>query len=737
MLMEKYMRAAGRIRAEAMKLSAPSRVSVEIGAKKFERKSKNVALRDNDLLWFNSEAEATASFSVASEGDYEITLWLAGTPAGPDAPKVAVSLDGKRVHEAEVKTQWKEDGKSWQSVTFETHIKGGNWRISVAFLNDYYDEKAPEGKRDRNLAMDSVRVNGPFGLASKRKSRFLEYLLPGVKLGLPTMELTGEDFRSGYGNAAVDVGDIVLSSSGWVGHQLDVTNPGKYRISVNLGAAQAGTEKAKYEIRLGDKVVQGGEVTANEQTPQWFSVVTDIAPGRHDLRVAFVNDFYDAEKKADRNLWLHEAKVEGPLAETQGISVEQLPTLITRLAERLFRRPVTEGEQAQWVGLTKLAAQQGEEPLEAIGAVLEGMLVSPAFLFHNTPSPSGERKGESELIDEVTLANRLAYFLWSGPPSDALLEVAKKKELRAKLPEVVKVMIKDGPSRSLAENFAGQWLQLRNMDGVYRNKRQFPEFEDGMAGSMLRETQLFFNHILQENRSIMDFLTADYTFANKKLAQFYGLKDAGKLRGKEFEKVSLTGTPRGGVLTHGSILTLTSNPTRTNIVARGKFMLESIIGIPPPPVPGNVPPLNEEKVRFSHLTLRQQFEKHREDKSCAGCHAYLDPMGFALENFNAIGQWRTTDNKQPIDATGKWVRGQQFKDFSDLRKIIAEDLKGNFYHCLAEHLLIYAIGRGPEFADRPALEGIVHKTQAAEGRFQAMLQAVCESAPFQRVRVAR
>jgi hypothetical protein len=142
-------------------------------------------------------------------------------------------------------------------------------------------------------------------------------------------------------------------------------------------------------------------------------------------------------------------------------------------------------------------------------------------------------------------------------------------------------------------------------------------------------------------------------------------------------------------------------------------------------------------VRFSHLTLRQQFEKHREDKSCAGCHAYLDPMGFALENFNAIGQWRTTDNKQPIDATGKWVRGQQFKDFSDLRKIIAEDLKDNFYHCLAEHLLIYAIGRGPEFADRPALEGIVHKTQAAEGRFQAMLQAVCESAPFQRVRVAR
>lgn len=243
---------------------------------------------------------------------------------------------------------------------------------------------------------------------------------------------------------------------------------------------------------------------------------------------------------------------------------------------------------------------------------------------------------------------------------------------------------------------------------------------------------MFFEHVLHENRPVMDFVNADYTFVNGKLARFYGLPG---VTGERFQKVSLKGTPRGGVMTHASLLTVTSNPTRTNIVKRGKFVLENILGTPPPPAPGGVEPINEEKIRFESLTLRQQFEAHRKAPSCAGCHMFLDPIGFALENYDAIGRWRDKDHGQAIDASGALIRGQEFKDWHDLRRLISTELSDQFVRNLAENVLTFALGRGLTYYDRPAVNEIVQRTKKAGLGFQDMIIAACESVPFQRMRV--
>ncbi|MDB6140510.1 MAG: hypothetical protein JWO94_3582, partial [Verrucomicrobiaceae bacterium] len=414
-----------------------------------------------------------------------------------------------------------------------------------------------------------------------------------------------------------------------------------------------------------------------------------------------------------------------------------LAAMVKKLGARLFRRPMTAAEEAQWLALADQATKAGAPPLEALSLMLEGMLMSPGFLYHAVPQPAGARQGDSELIDEVTLAERLSYFLWSAPPDDALMQQAAKGQLRQSLPATVKRLITDWRGTSMRTNFAGQWLQLRDTDLISPSKKLAPDFTGAESYDMRTETQLFFDHILQGNLSVVDFLNGNYTFVNKRLANLYGLPGADKLNNKEFKQVSLTGTPRGGVITQGSVLAITANPTRTNIVRRGKFVLESILGFAPPPAPGDVPPLDEKKLRAGGMTLRQQFEEHRKAASCAGCHALLDPIGFALENYDVIGRWRTTDNKLPVDTTGAWIRGQQFKNMQEFREIIVRDLKDDFLRCLAENLLTYALGRGLEYNDRPAVQEIVRRTKAADCRFQDMIIAVCESVPFQRVRVGK
>jgi hypothetical protein len=323
-----------------------------------------------------------------------------------------------------------------------------------------------------------------------------------------------------------------------------------------------------------------------------------------------LNDFYDEKTRQDRNFWLHQLTLEGPVDAGGGIAAAEVPALVEKLGTRLFRRPMLDEEKAKWQGFATLALKEGLPPIEALEYVLRGMLVSPSFLYRTEPRPVGDIQHGIALVDEFSLASRLSYFLWSAPPDDRLLQLAAKGELRKNFAAEVKRMIADWRGSSLGENFAGQWLQLRDMDIASPDSRAFPEWKGGLGYLMKKESQTFFDHILHENRSVIEFLNADYTFMNDKLARFYGIEG---VKGDKYQKVSLQGTPRGGILTHGSILTLTSNPTRTSPVKRGKYLLEKSSAPRRRPRPAACLHWMK-KARSSNLTLRQQFAEHRSNR---------------------------------------------------------------------------------------------------------------------------
>jgi hypothetical protein len=731
MLMEKYLRASRAVAEKAMDVSVPEHADVELGAKKFWNQ-KGETKEWEGIRWFHSEAEAAANVTVPAAGNYSMILHVAATQAGNEPAKIGLRIDGKDVSTYDITTVYKEEDGPWQKIEQTVALKGGQSKITVRFLNDFSDPMNPDpNKRDRNVALQMIEVKGPFGLLPARGTRFVRWLLQDKPAGLPGMLLSGEDFFPGEGASSKDTGGIVLASSGYIKKPVELTNEGKYRFTVKAGAQQAGPEPAKFEVKMAGKTIGAGNVTAKNQAAQWFDFEADLPAGAHELQVWFLNDYYDEASKADRNLWVHQVKIQGPLGEA-GVQAAEVPALVERMGTRLFRRPMTDGEKTKWQDFAQLAMKEGEPPLGALRFTLEGMLVSPAFLFRSAPQPVGEVAHGTAQIDEYSLASRLSYFLWSAPPDERLLQLAAKGELRKNLRAEIQRMIGDWRGYALTEDFAGQWLQLRDMDIVSPDTRRFPEWKGGIASMMKKESQSYFDHILRENRSVLEFLDSDYTFLNDKLAKFYDIKG---VNGDKYQKVSLSGTPRGGILTQGSVLTLTSSQTRTSPVKRGKYLLENILGTPPPPAPGGVPPLDENKVRRSKQTLREQFAEHRSNTACAGCHAFLDPMGFAFEHYDAIGRWREKEKDNEIDASGQLVRGQAFKDLTELRKLLVRDMSEDFTRNLAENLLTFALGRGLEHSDKPAVKEIVRRTKEGGYKFHEAIFAVCESVPFQKMRV--
>jgi len=732
LLMEKYIRAASAVADKALDTTDVPRLDLELGAKKFYNQKGETKERDG-IRWFYSNADVATKFTAPAYGNYLLKFRLSATQAGPDAAKVALRVDDKELGTFDVTARYHGDNGPWQTIQQMVTLKGGEHKIVVRFVNDFADPQSPDpDKRDRNLALDKVEVEGPDGLLPPRGTRLVQWLLDGKPAGLPSISLTGEDFENGQGSASRDTGTIELAMNGYVKHHLDLAQPGKYRLTIKAGAQQAGGEPAKFDVRIGGKNAGSFSITAKSQAPQWFNTEVELPAGKHEIQVWFLNDFYDEKTHEDRNFWLHQLTVEGPLGQPGGIAAEDVPALVDKLGQRLFRRPLREAEMAKWHGIATLGLKEKLPPLDAMGYVLRGMLMSPGFLYRGSPTPVGAPQNGVALIDEYSLASRLSYFLWSAPPDDKLLQLAAKGELRKNLAAEVKRMIGDYRAWSLTEDFAGQWLQLRDMDIVDVDERRFPEWKGGMGYVLKKESQMFFDNILRNNLDVIAFLNADYSFLNEKLARYYGIQG---VKGDKYQKVSLQGTPRGGILTHGSILTLTSTPTRTSPVKRGKYLLENILGTPPPPAPGGVPPLDEKKQQFGKLTLRQQFAEHRSNASCAGCHAFLDPMGFAFENYDAIGRWRDEEKKQPIDASGSLVRGQTFTNLAELRTILVRDMSDQFVKNLADNLLIYALGRGLEYPDKPTTEEILRKAKASGNRLQDIILAVCESVPFQKMRV--
>jgi hypothetical protein len=313
-------------------------------------------------------------------------------------------------------------------------------------------------------------------------------------------------------------------------------------------------------------------------------------------------------------------------------------------------------------------------------------------------------------------------------PDDELFGLAAAGKLRARLEAQVRRMLKEPKSRALVENFAGQWLQLRNLRIATPDSKTFPNYDDTLRAAMERETELFFAYIAREDRSVLDFINADYTFVNERLARHYGFSG---VAGESFQRVSLRGTGRAGVLTQGAILTLTSNPTRTSPVKRGKYVLENILGTPPPPPPPDVPELKEVKLVG---TLRQRMEQHRENSMCASCHSRMDPIGFGFENFDGVGAWRRKDDGFAIDPSGQLVSGESFAGAAELAGILVKKKREEFTRCLAEKMLTYALGRGLEFYDKCALDQITRGMARKSYRFSSLITEIVKSVPFQQRR---
>jgi hypothetical protein len=406
--------------------------------------------------------------------------------------------------------------------------------------------------------------------------------------------------------------------------------------------------------------------------------------------------------------------------------------ILSKLARRAYRRPVTEGDVRALFTLYDDERKDGG--FEAgISMALQKILVSPEFLFRIERDPSSAAPDSAYRLNDLELASRLSFFLWSSMPDDELLDVAVRGRLQdpAVLEQQVRRMLGDPRSKTLVSNFAGQWLFLRNMRLVQPDVETFTDFDENLREAFQTETELFIGSTLREDRSVLDLLNADYTFLNERLARHYQIPN---VYGSHFRRVTLSDEARKGLLGQGSILTVTSYANRTSPTLRGKWVLENILGAPPPPPPPNIPSLRPRDDSGKVLSLREQMAQHRTNPVCATCHARMDPIGFALDNFNAIGKWRTTDAGAVIDASGTLPDGAQFNGPAELRKILLRRPE-EFVTTVTEKLLTYGLGRGVEYYDIPAVRKIVREAAPGQYRWSSLIVGIAKSTPFQMRRV--
>ena len=510
-----------------------------------------------------------------------------------------------------------------------------------------------------------------------------------------------------------------------------------------------------YGEQLGEEPVQGVILKVNGNDLKKFETkaTAPAAPattvegklrlkaGQQRISVAFLNPYKDPkDAKKQRLLYVRSISVDGPynpppptlpevhrkiMVHKAGITPrEAAREIVARFATQAFRRPVSSDEVERLLTLYDKAAKDGDRFENAVRLVMYRVLVSPHFLFRVERDPTDAEQGKAYPVSEFALASRLSYFFWSSMPDEELFGLAAKSELRKNLDAQVTRMLKDPKSSAFAQNFAGQWLTLRSLANINPDPKVFPSFDADLRTAMRSETELFFDAILREDRSILDFIDADFSFVNERLAKHYGI--AG-IKGKTFQRVKLPAN-RGGILTQASILTLTSYPARTSPVQRGKWVLETVFNTPPPPPPDDVPALDDQKQLKG--SLRQVMEQHRTNPVCASCHQRMDPIGFAFENYDAIGRWRDKDGDFPIDPAGVLPDGKTFKGPAELKTIL-RGKKELFARCLSEKVLTYALGRGLEYYDKCAVDKILVELAKNDYRFSTLLTEVVRSEPFQ------
>ncbi len=402
--------------------------------------------------------------------------------------------------------------------------------------------------------------------------------------------------------------------------------------------------------------------------------------------------------------------------------------ILSTLGRRAFRRTVSETDVTSLMAVYHAGHREGGFN-GGIEMALRAVLVSPDFLFRTERDPAGAAPGTVHRISDFELASRLSFFLWSSIPDDQLLNVAAQGKLKDQsvLEQQVTRMLDDPKSKAFVSNFAGQWLYLRNLAADKPDPDAFPEFDNSLRQAFEQETELFFRSIVRENRPLTELLDAKYTFLNQRLAEFYKIPG---VYGPQFRRVELTDSNRLGILGQGSLLTVTSYPNRTSIVQRGKWVLENLLGSPPPPKPADVPDLDPHG-KNGKLSMRQAMEEHRANPTCAGCHARMDPIGLALENFDGIGAWRDKDNGTPIDASGKFPDGSVFSGAAGLTHLLLDQHRDQFISTFTEELMTYALGRGIESYDRPAMRSIIKEAAARNTTIPALIDAIVKSSQFQ------
>jgi hypothetical protein len=399
--------------------------------------------------------------------------------------------------------------------------------------------------------------------------------------------------------------------------------------------------------------------------------------------------------------------------------------IIETLARRAYRRPVTVAEVNRLLMFYEAGRKDGTFD-RGIERALRSILSSPKFVFRaeqDAPAPPGTIYA----ISDLELASRLSFFLWSSIPDDELVEVARRGSLRkpAVLEKQVRRMLVDRRSDAFVSNFAGQWLQLRNLRASIPDQNDFPDFDDNLRQAFRRETELLFQSVMRGDRNVLELLTADYTFVNERLAKHYGIPH---VYGSHFRRVAVTDESRRGLLGQGSVLLLTSHPDRTSPVLRGKWILDNLLGTPPPPPPANVPALEESQGQTPR-TVREQLEIHRRSPTCASCHRMMDPLGLALENFDAVGAWRTRDAGTSIDSSTDLNDGTHVEGVAGLRQVLLTK-RDLFVSTMAEKMLTYALGRGLEYYDRPVVRAIARDAARHEYRFSALVMGIVNSTPF-------
>ena len=557
----------------------------------------------------------------------------------------------------------------------------------------------------------------------------------------------------------------VLYTRGQVFADFDLPVTGEYVLKANAAADQAGPELARMQFQLDDRELEVFEVQGHRKADV-YQLRMRVTRGRHRFAAAFLNDYYrplakDPQQR-DRNLGVRYLEMVGP-ADAGSLEypdshrrivftrpgVNESPeraarAVMRRFATQAYRRPVTESELDDLVKLVSLVVEEhGVTFEEGIQVAVQAVLVSPHFLYRveldsNPASP--EERVESDgtrRINGYELASRLSYFLWSSMPDDELYELARQDQLHqpATLEAQVQRMLADEKANALVANFAGQWLNLRLLDLAEPDPRKFASFDDQLRADMRRETELFFDTVIRENRSILDFLDADFTFLNRRLAHHYGRDD---IESPSFTRASLVGTPRRGVLTHASVLTLTSNPASTSPVKRGKWILKNILGTPPPPPPDNVPSLEETTRAAPDLTMAQQLALHRSKPECVTCHQTMDPLGLGLENFDPIGRWRENDGELTIEPAGELPTGESFVGPRQLIEILNQrHRQDQFSRNLTERMLTYALGRGLQYHDKCVVDDITQQLEENEYRFHILINEIVKSDAFLKRRVEK